>query len=169
MKFLSILALCCAAASASPVAFNISLADDRLEHLTQGADEEMMLHGVELSKRDNIFQQAQDAAGSTARLRTGKSYYFMSCNPYQTEQGDMARLEPAYKWVRDQTRTKRTPHGCSHVGLVVGTVKKKGNCLSAMCAGSDKTFEGMYWHVLIDRTNTWMQMPAPVKATRSAQ
>lgn len=158
MKFLSILALCCAAASATPLAVNTSLADHH--HQQQGADE---VHGVELRKRDNVFQKAQEAAGTTT-LRSGKSYYFMSCNPHAKEYGDA--LEPAYKWVRDQTRTDRTPKGCRHVGLVVGTVKKKGGCLS--CAGGDKTFEGMYWHVHIDSTDTWAQLPGPVQYSRSS-
>lgn len=155
MQFITVLSIFFAAASASPLSFNISdyglgpdLEDYEQElpaifNLTDyqfGPADLQDVYEEELGgifKRDDIFNRLQQAAGNN-KLASGKSYYFLACQKF-LEESETGTLEPGALWVRDQTRWDQSPHGCGHVALVMGTVNKKGSCIKC---NQDKTFDG---------------------------
>lgn len=112
---------------------------------------------------DKNLEAAQRAAGSV-KLRSGKSYYFLTCNKltrrptaldFKGQGGD------ARQWVAQSTVWEDSPYGCAHVGLVIGRVKRVGGtkpgCLT--CTSPDKTFEAKFFDVVIrdPRTRMWEQ------------
>lgn len=166
MKLLTILTLCCAAVSATPV----SLADH------QGPNEVQELDVRKTVKKNEVqlFEKLQRAAGNT-KLQAEKSYYFMSCIPFKTKaDAQNPTLGEAEKWVRDKTRLPKSPYGCSHVGLIVGTVKtledapESSGCLTCT-RPSNKEFVGKYHHALIDSTDMWMIKGWPAKYSETAK
>lgn len=181
MKLLTTLALLCAAVSASPLSLPTQQGYDLNLTVHQGHAHDV--YEPDLFKRAGVapdprkaFKAVQRAAGKTT-LHPGKSYYFMTCYRFTKEAlNERARdggLNSAEKWVQDQTSGSKlgrgstgqgSPLGCSHVGLLVGTVKgteKKPGCLTCG-GGSDKTFEGTFYDVVyrdngigLERYNVW--------------
>lgn len=104
-------------------------------------------------KRDSKYNVLKKAAAyNKTQLLPDKSYYFLVCDVAKNEVEDDASLRHAdvadqnvFKWVADETRTKRTPHGCFHVSLLIGTVKRVDSNAARQLGCIDcvsKTFDG---------------------------